>query len=375
MLVDNVSRRDLLKLGAAGALSLAAPRAAWAQAAGPIVKPLPPEWFTNFGTNAEMRWDAVGDQGYLIDPRALLRPQPHQHAGDRRGDLAAAGRRHRRQAPAGAVLPPARAARLRQRDRVHRVRRQRPELLRHPTGSAGRRDAVEARGDRRRALARRPPARRARARRPAALRRRRHARRARPESTCRGGVDYGHVRRPLPVAKALDDALDRARDERPGAAARPRLPGAARAARMGGDRQHQVARLDRSGRHRTQLAVQHDLLRGLDAAAGQERVRARLGRAGAGRPAARAARPLVVGPRADPPRRRQHRRRRALAARASCAARTSPTPGRAGSFRGGRRPARTSCSRAPPIAAASRSPTASSPTAAATASGPSSGIR
>src|SRR4051812_2938037 len=67
MLVDNVSRRDLLKLGAAGALSLAAPRAAWAQAAGPIVKPLPPEWFTDFGTNAEMRWDAAGDQGYLID--------------------------------------------------------------------------------------------------------------------------------------------------------------------------------------------------------------------------------------------------------------------------------------------------------------------
>src|SRR4051812_46541513 len=69
MLVDNVSRRDLLKLGAAGALALAAPRAAWAQAAaGPIVKPLPPEWFFDYGSNAEMRWDAVGDQGYLIDP-------------------------------------------------------------------------------------------------------------------------------------------------------------------------------------------------------------------------------------------------------------------------------------------------------------------
>jgi DMSO/TMAO reductase YedYZ molybdopterin-dependent catalytic subunit len=68
MLVDNVSRRDLLRLGAAGALSLALPKAALAQAAGPIVKPLPPEWFTTFGTNAEMRWDAAGDQGYLIDP-------------------------------------------------------------------------------------------------------------------------------------------------------------------------------------------------------------------------------------------------------------------------------------------------------------------
>ena len=69
MLIENVSRRDLLKLGAAGALSLALPRAAFAQqAAGPIVKPLPPEWFVNFGSNAEMRWDAAGDQGYLINP-------------------------------------------------------------------------------------------------------------------------------------------------------------------------------------------------------------------------------------------------------------------------------------------------------------------
>jgi DMSO/TMAO reductase YedYZ molybdopterin-dependent catalytic subunit len=66
-MIENVSRRDLLKLGAAGALSLALPRAAFAQAAGPILKPLPPEWFVNFGTNAEMRWDAARDQGYLID--------------------------------------------------------------------------------------------------------------------------------------------------------------------------------------------------------------------------------------------------------------------------------------------------------------------
>jgi DMSO/TMAO reductase YedYZ molybdopterin-dependent catalytic subunit len=66
-LIDKVSRRDLLKLGTAGALSFAAPRAAWAQAPSPIVKPLPPEWFYDYGSNAEMRWDAAGDQGYLID--------------------------------------------------------------------------------------------------------------------------------------------------------------------------------------------------------------------------------------------------------------------------------------------------------------------
>jgi DMSO/TMAO reductase YedYZ molybdopterin-dependent catalytic subunit len=65
VLIDNVSRRDLLKLGAAGAASLAFPRVAWAQA--PIVKPLPPELFYDYGSNAEMRWDAARDQGDVID--------------------------------------------------------------------------------------------------------------------------------------------------------------------------------------------------------------------------------------------------------------------------------------------------------------------
>ena len=32
----------------------------------PIRKPTPPEWFVDYGTNAEMRWDAVGDLGYAI---------------------------------------------------------------------------------------------------------------------------------------------------------------------------------------------------------------------------------------------------------------------------------------------------------------------
>ena len=45
-----LSRRRLLQLAAAG----------------PIVKPLPPEWFIPIGTNAEMRWDAAADLGYLI---------------------------------------------------------------------------------------------------------------------------------------------------------------------------------------------------------------------------------------------------------------------------------------------------------------------
>ena len=64
-----LSRRDLLRLAAAGSLmlgGLGAPRLAAAQAPAPaIVKPLPPEWFIPLGTNAEMRWEAMAGQGYV----------------------------------------------------------------------------------------------------------------------------------------------------------------------------------------------------------------------------------------------------------------------------------------------------------------------
>jgi DMSO/TMAO reductase YedYZ molybdopterin-dependent catalytic subunit len=63
---DGLSRRDLLRavagagMFAAGVLAGAAPAAA----AGPIVKPLPPELFDVFGSNAEMRWESMRGQGY-----------------------------------------------------------------------------------------------------------------------------------------------------------------------------------------------------------------------------------------------------------------------------------------------------------------------
>ena len=66
-----LSRRDLLRAGAAGALLLGGAggmRLAQASAqapAPPIVKPLPPEWFIPIGTNAEMRWEAMAGQGYV----------------------------------------------------------------------------------------------------------------------------------------------------------------------------------------------------------------------------------------------------------------------------------------------------------------------
>lgn len=67
------TRREILRRGAAGAFLLAGvgrlaypKRARAAVPTTPIVKPLPAEWFINYGTNAEMRWDAVPGLGYLI---------------------------------------------------------------------------------------------------------------------------------------------------------------------------------------------------------------------------------------------------------------------------------------------------------------------
>ena len=64
------SRRDLFKLTAAAGLATAGTTAltpgAAVAAAGPIVKPLPPELFTVLGTNAETRFSALRDVGHLV---------------------------------------------------------------------------------------------------------------------------------------------------------------------------------------------------------------------------------------------------------------------------------------------------------------------
>lgn len=61
----SVTRRRLLQLAAAGVpVAAGLGRAtAWAQAPT-IVKPLPPEWFIPLGTNAEMRWDTAAGLPY-----------------------------------------------------------------------------------------------------------------------------------------------------------------------------------------------------------------------------------------------------------------------------------------------------------------------
>jgi DMSO/TMAO reductase YedYZ molybdopterin-dependent catalytic subunit len=67
---DGFSRRDLLRAVAAAGVLAAVPSALLtagtgrAGAAGPIVKPLPPELFDVFGSNAEMRWESMRDQGF-----------------------------------------------------------------------------------------------------------------------------------------------------------------------------------------------------------------------------------------------------------------------------------------------------------------------
>jgi DMSO/TMAO reductase YedYZ molybdopterin-dependent catalytic subunit len=70
---SGLTRAQLLKLGAALPVALGIGRFASAAGAAvrdtvssPIVKPLPADWFVKLGTNAEMRWDALRGEGYLV---------------------------------------------------------------------------------------------------------------------------------------------------------------------------------------------------------------------------------------------------------------------------------------------------------------------
>jgi len=65
--MPGLSRRAALRWTAAGGLALAAAAvpAPAAAATGPILKPLPPELFEVYGSNAETRWESLRGQGYL----------------------------------------------------------------------------------------------------------------------------------------------------------------------------------------------------------------------------------------------------------------------------------------------------------------------
>ncbi|QFQ95030.1 sulfite oxidase [Streptomyces phaeolivaceus] len=74
---DGVSRRRLLTLLAATAAGTALGTARPAHAADtPIVKPLPPEWFIQRGTNAETRWEALRGTGHHT-PNSLFFVRNH----------------------------------------------------------------------------------------------------------------------------------------------------------------------------------------------------------------------------------------------------------------------------------------------------------
>ncbi|GAA4717838.1 sulfite oxidase [Phytohabitans rumicis] len=66
---DGFSRRDVMRLSASLGLAALPGLGLTEQsvtADGPILKPLPPELFQVFGTNAETRWEALRDVGYLV---------------------------------------------------------------------------------------------------------------------------------------------------------------------------------------------------------------------------------------------------------------------------------------------------------------------
>ena len=74
--MTSLSRRSLLKTGAAAGVALGtvavAPALPSYAGAPAILKPLPPEWFTDFGTNAETRWDSVDPKRFLTEQARLF---------------------------------------------------------------------------------------------------------------------------------------------------------------------------------------------------------------------------------------------------------------------------------------------------------------
>ena len=174
-----------------------------------------PNGSPSIGTNAEMRWDAVAglSRTTSANERFFVRNHTATPAIDA-ATLAAEGVRQRaarRARPDHArhvQLPRPALHAVARGHRVRRVRRQRPQLLRQPAGHARRGHAVDTSG----AIGVAQLARRAAVGGAASARASRGARstscrRASTPTVVTGGVDAGHVRRPLPVAKALEDVL------------------------------------------------------------------------------------------------------------------------------------------------------------------------
>lgn len=215
-----LSRRELLQRGAVGSLLLAGGGTGRAVAAGapaptpplvptgPIVKPLPPEWFIPIGTNAEMRWEAMQGQGYLTpNERFFVRNHTATPLIDARTwRLRIFGSGLRR--PEGVELTYAELRRLPSRTVTAFI-----ECAGNGRSFFASQQGTPASGSQwklgavgvarwrgvplREVLWRAGLSRRAVDVMPQGL----------DATVISGGVDQGHVRRPLPIAKALDDVL------------------------------------------------------------------------------------------------------------------------------------------------------------------------
>ncbi len=216
MVEKTLSRRELLALAAAGAPAVALGSRwtppAWGQAPSPIVKPLPPEWFVRQGTNAEMRWEAL--RGNCPHPPLLVgndRFFVRNHTSTPRIDpatwrLRVSGSGLRR--PQGIELGYDELARLETREITAAI-----ECAGNGRRLFADQQGTPAPGTQWRlggiGLARWRGVPLAEVLERAGLRR--DAVDVMPEgldaSVTADGADQGHVRRPLPVGKALDDAL------------------------------------------------------------------------------------------------------------------------------------------------------------------------
>ena len=195
-------------LVAAPATAAPARPSALTQAPPGIVKPLPPEWFTVRGTNAETRWEALRRAGLRGPERPVLRAQPHLDAAHRPARPGGCGVGQRRAAAdSSSTYDDLRRLPARTITAVIECAGNGRSFFADQQGTPASGHGVAARRRGRRPLARRAPGRRCSHR--AGLRR--EAVDVMPEGldapvvSC--GVDQGHVRRPLPIAKALDDVL------------------------------------------------------------------------------------------------------------------------------------------------------------------------
>jgi DMSO/TMAO reductase YedYZ molybdopterin-dependent catalytic subunit len=212
MTSEPLSRRGFLTLAtAAGVVAAARPSLAVA-ATAPILKPIPPEWFVPYGTNAEMRWDSVDPRRYRTTQQRLFvrnhTATPTIHAGDYRlrifGDGLATPRRESDavslsladlQALPHAALTAVHECTGNGRRFFADQQGQPAAGTQWSLGSVGTvrwegvrlRDVLAAVGLDAGAVSVQAT--------------------GLDDPYVTGGVDYGRVRRPFPVAKALDDAL------------------------------------------------------------------------------------------------------------------------------------------------------------------------